>query len=409
MTEETSNNGLSHLSHVFYEIGGELLSKPNALAQIIEGNGSGGVLIFCNTPSDTDLVEVLLKKRGISAKKLIGNVPQPKLEKTLEALHAGEVTALVVTDIAARGLDIDDFTLIIHYTAPSDGDTYAHRINKAGPFNKLKTVATLIGPLDITNFHYVKKSLGIEFASCELPTAEQLASAKVERLSAIAAQKNSNSDPKYAALAASITGRKDAESIIAYLLQNTYEVLPALQVSAERSNEEQEEDDDIGMGQRDNRSRRDRHDRDDRPRRGNDRRDHHRRHDDDSEDFGDEGRSQNRPQRFPNPPIKDARMYLGMGTKDGLSEDKLQALLKEAGLSEIAIKRSIFRRGYSFFDVAEEKADEVISALSDRENRDGTAIFIKKATTITTQQPTVDEDNGGSNDSNGEEQLEASL
>lgn len=409
MSEDTTNDGLSHVTHVYYEIGGELLSKPNALAQIIEAKGTGGVLIFCNTPSDTDLVEVLLKKRGISAKKLIGNVPQSKLEKTLEALHNGEVTALVVTDIAARGLDIDDFTTIIHYTAPSDGDTYAHRINKAGPFNNLKTVATLIGPLDITNFHYVKKSLGVEFVIKELPTAEELAASKVERLSSCAELKKSVEDPKYAALAASITARKDAQSIVAYLLQNTLEVLPALQVTAERNEEQEMDDDDDDMGQNDRFNRRDDRRGDDRNQRRNDRSGNERRgkrYDDDSDEGSEEQRQ--RPQRVNLPPIKDARMYIGMGTKEGLTQDKLISLLNEAGLSEIPVKRSIFRRGYSFFDIPEEKADEVITALSDRESVSGGPLFIRKATIISTAQQAPAEEAVASEDEGSEEQLEAS-
>lgn len=397
MTEQSVKN----LKHIYFEIGAELLSKPNALAQIIEGRGQTA-LVFCNTPSDTDLVEVLLKKRGVAARKLIGNVPPAKLEKTLAQLKSGEVTTLVVTDIAARGIDIDDFDLAINYTAPSDADTYAHRVTKSGAeLNRLKTVATLVGPLDITNFHYVKKGIEAEFTTEELPDADTILKAKIERLSSLAAQKNIGEDNKYAPLAEAVAKHKNKNAIIALLLQNTIEVLPSLQVAAEREEEPAYDDDDTQPNFNDRGDRRDRDDRrgrrdnrrggrDDRRGGGRDRdRDRDNGHGrrpyadlDDEATLQAEEAQQRRKPRAMLPPLREARIYYGKGSDAGMNEDALRSLVqKESGLSAEDIKRVIIRKNYAFFDVLDEQSQAVLDKLTS----DGKELCIKKATVISTQ------------------------
>ncbi len=427
MTEDTTASGLSHLTHVYFEIGGELLSKPNALAQIIEGNALNAALVFCNTPSDTDLVEVLLKKRGVAARKLIGNIPPPKLEKTMSQLKEGEITTVVVTDIAARGIDIDNFDVLIHYTAPSDGDTYAHRISKSGPFNRLKKVMTLVGPLDITNFHYVKKAIPGDIALEELPSMANVQSAKVERLASLATQKGLVTDERYTAMIEDLLKNKNRNGIIALLLNNTFETIPALQLAAEREDEPIEEDEDDNRGNRERGAgrfqgggrggdRRDDNRRDDsrggerrggdrRAAGGDDRRGGGRRPyaDLDENPAGDsDDRGSRRDQRPMLPPLRESRIYIGEGQGSGMTVASLKSMVQaQAGISEEDIRRVVLRKNYAFFDVLDEKSDDVIGKLEQAKGASGESLIVRKATTISSQRSAPMNEAGASSEEQG--------
>ncbi len=94
------------MEHIYYEVGTSLLAKPQALCDLVEYEAGSTCVVFCNSPSDADFADVILKKRGIASLKLIGYVPQIKLSKAIQQLENGEITALVLTDVAARGVPL---------------------------------------------------------------------------------------------------------------------------------------------------------------------------------------------------------------------------------------------------------------------------------------------------------------
>lgn len=384
------------VKHLYFEVGSDLLAKPTALTQLIDGWAVPAAIVFCNTPSDTDLVEVLLKKRGVSARKLIGNVPQEKLDKTLEQLQSGELSTIVVTDIAAKNIDIDLFDLVINYATPGDVDVYQSRFHKEEGHKRLKTVATLIGPLDITNFHYVKKALEGTLEAGTLPSAEDIRGAKATRIKNQAVIKSLYADEKYKSLVDSILGMKEKQDIVAFLLQNTLEVLPSLQASSERAEDYFDDEDDSqpsynghrGQNQgRDNRNSRNNHrdDRGGRNRGGQGRSEHP------NEEGALQAReAQARIKRKVNlPPLREARIYIGKGKKSGLDEAALRSMVtKETDLQESDIRRVIVRNDYIFFDILDEQANPVIEKLGKED------LLVKKATVISTQRQEYIEDEG---------------
>jgi superfamily II DNA/RNA helicase len=393
-------NSKQTVSHVYYEVGSELLAKPTALTQLIEGSDARTTIVFCNSASDTDLVEVLLKKRGVSAQKLIGSVSPEKIARTIEQLNSGEITTIVATDASAKNIPIDSFNLLISYTSPTDGDTYKNRYASEDGLKNLLTIATLVSPNDAGNFEIVQQALDGKITKADLPTADTLQKAKLNRIKA-QAQTKTGAEEKYKALIEAILADKEKGLVIGYLLANTLEVLPSLQAAQSREEEHYDDEDaqpnfnsshhDRNGGNRYGNGRNDRNDR----RGNNDRGRNNGRNTRDNRggrqqfnDAGDdseaslqarEAMARNKKRAF-TPPLKEARIYLGKGSASGISEATIKKMVQEQGaLTEGDVRRVIVRKNYAFFDVLESQSEDLINKI------DGTSLMAKKATVISTQ------------------------
>jgi superfamily II DNA/RNA helicase len=170
------------IKHSYYEVGTDVLSKPNALCDILEVDGCPPTTIFCNTPSDADLVEVVLKKRGIAALKLIGHVPPMRTARALKQVKSGEIACLVVTDVSGQSLDVEELEMVVNYSLPSDPEVYIHRCGHSRPGAKLARVVSLIAALDIANLHYLRKIVEFQIDKVELPSKEQLSTSKLANI-----------------------------------------------------------------------------------------------------------------------------------------------------------------------------------------------------------------------------------
>ena len=115
-----------------YRLKVDLGGKVDLLAAILEKKNLERVIVFCNTKNNTDRITGLLQMRGLSARCIHGDLGQRLREKVLSAFRAGEVRVLVATDVAARGLDIDDVDAVINYDIPEEGEYYVHRIGRTG-------------------------------------------------------------------------------------------------------------------------------------------------------------------------------------------------------------------------------------------------------------------------------------
>ena len=115
-----------------YRIKVEMGGKVDLLARILEKDGVDRAIVFCNTKNNTDRITGLLKMRGVSAECIHGDLSQKVREKVLSAYRSGELRVLVATDVAARGLDIDDVDAVINFDIPEEGEYYVHRIGRTG-------------------------------------------------------------------------------------------------------------------------------------------------------------------------------------------------------------------------------------------------------------------------------------
>ena len=118
--------------------------KLDTLVALITHGGYERVIAFCNTKNMTDRLAGLLKMRGISCEAIHGDIQQRIREKTLEKFKKGEIAVLVATDVAARGLDIDDVDVVFNYDVPDENEYYIHRIGRTGRAKRHGVAYTLV-------------------------------------------------------------------------------------------------------------------------------------------------------------------------------------------------------------------------------------------------------------------------
>ena len=118
--------------------------KLETLIALLEGGEYERAIAFCNTKNMTDRLAGLLSMRGISCKAIHGDIQQRVREKTLQQFKAGQLRVLVATDVAARGLDIDDVDVVFNYDVPDELENYIHRVGRTGRAKRHGVAYTLV-------------------------------------------------------------------------------------------------------------------------------------------------------------------------------------------------------------------------------------------------------------------------
>jgi superfamily II DNA/RNA helicase len=127
-------------------------------------------LIFCNTRITVDRVQRFLSRKGYASQALHGDIPQIKRLKTLQQFKQGEFHLLVATDVAARGIHIDDLSLVINYDVPIEKDSYVHRIGRTGRAGNGGRAISLVTGEDIMSLYEIEEHIGALIAEAELPS-----------------------------------------------------------------------------------------------------------------------------------------------------------------------------------------------------------------------------------------------
>ena len=118
--------------------------KLDTMTALIRNGGYDRAIAFCNTKNMTDRLAGLLKMRGIACEAIHGDIPQRERERTLQRFKEGKLRVLVATDVAARGLDIDDVDAVFNYDVPDEQEYYIHRIGRTGRARKHGVSYTLM-------------------------------------------------------------------------------------------------------------------------------------------------------------------------------------------------------------------------------------------------------------------------
>ena len=121
--------------------------KLDTMVALLEGGEYERAIAFCNTKNMTDRLAGLLKMRGVSCEAIHGDIQQRERERTLQKFKDGRLRVLVATDVAARGLDIDDVDAVFNYDVPDEQEYYIHRIGRTGRARKHGVAYTLVGSI----------------------------------------------------------------------------------------------------------------------------------------------------------------------------------------------------------------------------------------------------------------------
>ncbi|GAA2072359.1 hypothetical protein GCM10009801_24900 [Streptomyces albiaxialis] len=139
------------------------MDKPEMVSRILQAEGRGLAMIFCRTKRTAADVSDQLSRRGFAAGAVHGDLGQGAREQALRAFRNGKVDVLVCTDVAARGIDVDDVTHVINYQTPEDEKTYLHRIGRTGRAGKSGIAVTLVDWDDIPRWQLINKALDLDF------------------------------------------------------------------------------------------------------------------------------------------------------------------------------------------------------------------------------------------------------
>ena len=140
----------SKLKQVYYDVPKNL--KLSLLVHMLQKESTGLVMVFCNTRTNTDFVAKNLKSNKISAIAIHGGLSQNKRTKTIDLFNGAKVGVLVCTDVAARGLHIDDVSHVYNYEIPKDPKDYVHRIGRTARAGEKGKVVNMLCEYDFDNF-----------------------------------------------------------------------------------------------------------------------------------------------------------------------------------------------------------------------------------------------------------------
>ena len=132
---------------VQYRLDVERNEKADTLARLLDMGGYERVIAFCNTKNMTDRLSGLLQMRGVSCQAIHGDIQQAMREKTLKKFRDGQIRVLAATDVAARGLDIDDVDAVFNYDVPDENEYYIHRIGRTGRAKRHGVAFTLVATI----------------------------------------------------------------------------------------------------------------------------------------------------------------------------------------------------------------------------------------------------------------------
>lgn len=157
-------------------------SRIEVLSRLIEMGRMKRGLVFANTKRVVDDVVDGLLARGYSVDRLHGDMPQPLRERVMDSFRRGNLNVLVATDIAARGLDIDDVDIVVNFELPRDPEDYVHRIGRTARAGRKGKAVTFIGRRDFSLLARIERFIGTRMEREKVMTAHQVEEARVEAL-----------------------------------------------------------------------------------------------------------------------------------------------------------------------------------------------------------------------------------
>ena len=166
------NEGAENVNHVYYMV--HARDKYLALKRIVDFYPRIFAIIFCRTKIETQEIADKLIKDGYNAESLHGDLSQAQRDLTMQKFRQHLTQLLVATDVAARGLDVDDLTHVINYGLPDDIENYTHRSGRTGRAGKKGTSISIVHSREKHKIRNIEKVIGKEFVEGEMPSAQEI-------------------------------------------------------------------------------------------------------------------------------------------------------------------------------------------------------------------------------------------
>ena len=348
---------VENISQVYYEVKPSL--KLELMSRLINLNQFNLSVVFCNTKKTTDEVTEELIARGIMAEALHGDLSQAQRTKVMNKFRKGHVSVLVATDVAARGIDVDNVEAVFNFDLPLDEDNYVHRIGRTGRAGKSGTAISFVtGRKDIFRLRDLEKFIKTSINKMSPPSVSDLVELKkVQLIKDVYRQLNKVENNSFYE---DTIGQMLAEGLS---LEQIVLGLTKIQM-ADAVHEMEEQNFDLDLGRERSERRGERSERGDR--RGRDR----------DRDFG-RGRERNerrgdRPERGDRRESREkgvrepgmARLFINLGKKDRVRpNDIVGAIAGETGVSGKSIGGIDIFDNFSFVDVPSKDAEHIIKVM----------------------------------------------
>lgn len=212
---------VSRTDQIYFEV---LRSdKFEALCRIVDIEEDFYGLIFCRTKVDVDSVANHLIERGYDADALHGDMSQTLREKILSKFKKQTINILVATDVASRGIDVQNLTHVINYSLPQDPESYVHRIGRTGRAGKEGIAITFITPAEYRKLQFIKKKAQTDIRKAKLPQVKDVIRAKKLRItSRLNEVIKADLKDEYLQMSKELLKENNPEKILAAILQDSF-------------------------------------------------------------------------------------------------------------------------------------------------------------------------------------------
>jgi ATP-dependent RNA helicase DeaD len=325
----------------YYEVYGS--SKIEVVCRVLDTEGARKAIVFANTKRAVDDITDALVARGYATDRLHGDLNQTMRDRVMKNFRTGSLEVLAATDVAARGLDVDDVDLIFNYDLPYDEEDYVHRIGRTGRAGREGKAVSLVTGREIFLLQRIQRYIKTNIKHCRIPTQEDVANTRVEALfgkirTTLESAEFAPHDQLVQKLLDAGFSSTDVSSAVIHLLLK----------DSEREAEEIRED---RAPSRDHRERQDRPERSDRSDRG---------------DRGprDDGPPRKRPQRGSRDGLNRTRMFINVGRVDEVSPGQIAgAIYNTVGLPQGSIGSIDIYDRSSFVEIPDDMVDQVLNGI----------------------------------------------
>jgi ATP-dependent RNA helicase DeaD len=211
--------GVHEIRHIYYSIPGG--NRESDLVRILAFENPERAVIFCNTREETGRIAEHLRRQGLDADAISSDLSQGERESVMRRMRAGQIRFLVATDVAARGIDIENLPCVVNYTFPDSPEIYIHRTGRTGRAGRSGQAISLIGPTEVGSFYYLKLLYKINPEERNLPSEIELETRREgEKITRLRGVLGRDVAADWMALARRVMGALDGEQLVAKLLRD---------------------------------------------------------------------------------------------------------------------------------------------------------------------------------------------
>jgi ATP-dependent RNA helicase DeaD len=222
LTTKNETVTTSLTEQIYFEVKGG--DKFEVLCRIIDIEDNFYSVVFCRTKSDVDDITSHLSDRGYDAEAIHGDISQQQREKTLTKFRKKKINILIATDVAARGIDINNLTHVINYSLPHDPESYVHRIGRTGRAGKQGTAITFITPSEYKKLMFIQRVAKTDIKKQAVPKVSDIIDAKKKKIDGdIKIVLEEKIDNEYYNWAKALLADKHPTEIVAALLNYSFE------------------------------------------------------------------------------------------------------------------------------------------------------------------------------------------